>query len=245
MEKSAITKTALIVGATSSLAQAMCRTLAGRGWRLVLAGRDAAELDIVSADLKARFHATSRTVRCDFLAPEFSPPQFLHDAGDFTHLIMAAGDMGNGNAHDLADIAYTMHVNYTAPAQICAAAAEQLSARGGGSIVIISSVAGDRGRGKILAYGSAKAALTAFASALRQAYSKQHVDVMTVKPGFVDTSMTWGMTSPLMARREDVAETIIEAMEKKKDVIYVPGFWRLIMLIIRHIPESIFKRLSF
>lgn len=235
----------LIVGATSSLAQALCRKLAAHGHKLALAGRDMEELNILAADLNIRHGAACTVLHADFLDPDFTVRPFIERAGDFKTLIMAAGDMGNGNIQSLSDIAFTIHLNYTLPAQICAAAAESLERRGGGRVTIISSVAGDRGRARIAAYGSAKAALTSFASALRQAYAKRGVHVMTVKPGYVDTPMTWGMTSRLIAGREYVAGKIIEAMDKKKDVVYVPWFWRWMMLIIRHMPEALFKRLAF
>lgn len=236
--------TALIVGATSSLAQALCRRLAVRGYTLALAGRDAEELATLAADLRVRSGKDCYTVAVDFLDPQFSVVDFLKDAGDFTHLVLAAGDMGSGDLSDVSDIAYVTHVNFTVPAQIAATAAAWFAEKGKGTIVFISSVAGDRGRAKVGVYGSAKAALSNFASALRNAYTKKGVHILTAKPGFTDTPMTWGMTSPLMAGREAVAEKIVEAMEKKKDVVYAPWFWRFIMLVIGHIPERIFKRLS-
>ena len=110
--------------------------------------------------------------------------------------------------------------------------------------MLISSIAGDRGRQSNYAYGSAKAALNAFASGLRNRFFKQGVHVVTVKPGFLDTPMTWGMQSPLIASREIAAEYIIYAMKVRKNIVYVPFFWRYIMLIIIHIPEAIFKRLK-
>ncbi len=236
--------TVLVVGATSSLAQALCRMLAARGFQLVLTGRDPVELRMQTADLQTRYSVSCGAIAADFLSPEFSAEALLAAVGEFSHLIIASGEMGSGNIADTADIAYTAHLNYTVPAQIAAAAAKQLEG-GNGSIVIISSVAGDRGRAKIAAYGSAKAALSAFASALRQAYAKRGVHVLTVKPGFTDTPMTWGMQTPLMASREAVAKKILRAMEKKKNTIYAPFFWRFIMLAIVHIPERVFKRLAF
>ena len=235
---------ALVVGATSSLAQALCRVLAKRGYSLTLAGRDEEELQLLASDIAVRFGSECRLMRADLAAPDFSPEECVALAGEFDSLILATGDMGNGDNRDLVNLSYVTHLNYTVPAQLAAAAAEQMAARGGGTIVVISSVAGDRGRQSNYAYGSAKAALSTFASGLRNRYAKERVHVLTVKPGFVDTPMTWGMKSPLIAARESVAETIARAMKKKKNVIYTPFFWRFIMLIIRHIPEPIFKRLK-
>lgn len=234
----------LIVGATSSLAEALCRELAGRGHKLMLAGRDAQALKILSDDLAVRYGTLCETLAWDMLSPEFSAQKFIDQSGDFSRMVIATGDMGSGNNVDIANIAYVLRINYTIPAQIAALAAEKLAARKSGHITIISSVAGDRGRQSNYAYGSAKAALSAFASGLRNRYFKQGVQVLLVKPGFVDTPMTWPMKSPLVARRERVARDIARAMEKGTDVLYTPWFWRFIMLIICHIPEKIFKRLS-
>lgn len=237
-------KTVWIIGATSSLAQSICQLLAQKGYALVLSGRDAYELELLRSDLVTRHRSDCRVVMCDFLAADFSPAALVSQAGEFDHVILATGDMGSGDADSIDNLAYVTYLNYTAPAQIALLAAQALRQQEDGSVVIISSIAGDRGRGSNFAYGSAKAALTAFASGLRNRYCKLGVHVATVKPGFTDTTMTWGMKTPLMASRESVAKKIVRAMEKQKNVIYAPWFWRWIMLIIRHIPEAIFKRLS-
>jgi len=236
--------TILMVGATSSLAQSMCHVLAREGHSLILSGRDEEELNLLACDLVVRHNVPCLILAADFLSPDFTTESFIRNAGAFDHLIIATGTMGNGDPLSLSDIAFTSHINYTLPAQIATLAAMRFAEKKQGSIVIISSIAGDRGRQSNYAYGSAKAALTAFASGLRNYFCKHGVHVMTVKPGFTDTPMTWGMQSPLMAGRDYVAEKIIAAMVRKKDVIYVPFFWRYIMLIIRHIPEGIFKRLK-
>jgi decaprenylphospho-beta-D-erythro-pentofuranosid-2-ulose 2-reductase len=237
-------RTALVVGATSSLAQSLCRGLAARGFEMILAGRDGEELELLSADLTARHGVACRTMLADLASPTFDAGQFAVDAGDVSHAVIAAGVMGNADPTDLHDIAYVAHLNYTVPAQIAAAVSAQMHQHGGGTLIVISSVAGDRGRQSNMAYGAAKAALTAFASGLRNYYAKRGVHVMTVKPGFTDTPMTWGMKSPLMAGREYVAAKILAAMDKGRNSIYVPWFWQFIMLIICHIPEKIFKKLK-
>ena len=237
-------ETVLIIGATSSLAQAICRQLAQQGYALILAGRDAEELELLAADLTTRHNSATAILIADFLNVDFSAEQLIHDAGAFNHIIIATGDMGDSDPTNPNNIAYTIWLNYTVPAQIATLAALHLAATGKGTITLISSVAGDRGRQSNYAYGSAKAALTTFASGLRNRLYKEGIHVMTVKPGFIDTPLTWGMQSPLIASREYAAGCIVRAMQKRKNVIYVPFFWRYIMLIIIHIPEKIFKRLS-
>lgn len=237
-------RTALVIGATSSMAQSLCRGLAARGYALVLAGRDEEELKLLSKDVRTRSDIPCRTLKLDLMDGHLDPSAFFDQAGDCDDVIIAAGDMGASDPTDIPNLATTIQVNYTVPAQLATMAAIRLSERKDGRIVIVSSVAGDRGRQSNYAYGSAKAALSTFAAGLRNRFFKQGVHVMTVKPGFIDTPMTWDMSSPLVASREYVAEKIIAAMEKRKDVIYVPFFWRFIMLIIIHIPEKIFKRLS-
>ena len=237
-------KTALIIGATSSLAQTLCRRLAARGYALILAGRDERELELLAGDLTARYDAPCTSVVFDMLEEKFSATQLIERAGHFDTLIMAAGDMGSGEQDDLANLAHVARANYLVPSQILSVAAEAMADGGGGTIAVITSVAGDRGRASNYEYGAAKAALSAFASGLRNRYASRRVHVMTVKPGFIDTPMTWGMTSPLIARREAVAEAIIHGIENKKNSIYTPWFWGIIMLIICHIPEAIFKRLK-
>ena len=235
----------LVLGATSSLAQAICRKLARRGYPVILAGRDEQELSMLASDISLRYQTQVSVLKFDMADTNFSAELLIQGAPDFGHVILAAGDMGTQVVEDLHNIALTAQYNYVLPAQLATAAALRLIAdQKKGTIAIISSVAGDRGRQSNYAYGSAKAGLTAFASGLRNRFITQGIHVMTVKPGFIDTPMTWGMQSPLIASREYVARKIVGAMEAKKDVIYVPFFWRYIMLIITSIPESVFKKLK-
>lgn len=236
--------TALIIGATSSLAQTIARIMAARGYALILAARDEEELSLLASDVTARYGVPARTLRFDLLDLDFSAGELISAAGDFSHAIIVAGDMADGNSQSNDTITRTANLNYVLPAHIANEAARVLVGKAYGSIAIVSSVAGDRGRQSNYAYGSAKAALTAFASGLRNYCFSRGVHVMTVKPGFIDTPMTWGMQSPLIAGRDFVARAIVDGLEAKKDVIYVPFFWRYIMLIICNVPEKIFKKLK-
>ncbi|MBT8127471.1 MAG: SDR family NAD(P)-dependent oxidoreductase, partial [Gammaproteobacteria bacterium] len=117
--------------------------------------------------------------------------------------------------------------------------------KGQGTIAVISSVAGDRGRQSNYVYGSAKGTVTLYLQGLRNRLHKSNVNVITVKPGFVDTPMTSGMNKGLLwAKPEKIADTIFRAIDRRRDVVYAPWFWRYIMLIIRMIPELLFKRLN-
>jgi len=124
--------------------------------------------------------------------------------------------------------------------------AERMAQKGCGSVVLISSAAGDRGRQSNYFYGTSKAAVTTFAQGLRNHVFKHGVQVLTVKPGFVDTPMTANIAKggPLWATPEQIADCIETGLQKKKDVIYAPWFWQIIMLVIKNLPEVIFKRLG-
>ena len=139
-----------------------------------------------------------------------------------------------------------MMVNYVGAVSVMEVIAGEMQKEGKGCIVGISSVAGDRGRASNYFYGSAKAGFSAYLSGLRNRMHSHGVHVMTVKPGFVRTRMTAGLDlpGPLTAEPEQVASDIFRAVKKKKNVLYTKGIWRIIMLIIRHIPEGIFKKLS-
>jgi short-subunit dehydrogenase len=138
-------------------------------------------------------------------------------------------------------------VNLTAAACLLELFAARMEARGRGWIAGISSVAGDRGRQSNYIYGAAKAGLTAYLAGLRNRLAKKGVHVVTVKPGFVDTPMTHGMVnpkSPLVASPERVAAGIVRAIRRRRNVVYLPWFWRAIMGVVTRVPEAIFKRMK-
>ena len=140
----------------------------------------------------------------------------------------------------------TINVNYTGAVSILNIIANDMEKNKNGFIVGVSSVAGDRGRRTNYIYGSTKAAFSAYLSGLRNRLYESKIQVLTVKPGFVATKMTQhlDLSAKLTAQPEDVALDIYNAQQKGKDVLYTKGIWRLIMLIIKHIPEFIFKRMS-
>lgn len=238
----------LIIGATSGMAKSIAREFASKGFDLYLSGRDADSLKILADDIKTRTGRDAEAVILDVtdFASHRSVYESLNPAP--AGVICAAGFLGTQEAaqRDFSVAKQIIDTNYTGPASILNIAAEKMEEAKEGFIIGISSVAGDRGRKSNYIYGSAKSAFTEYLSGLRNRLFDSGVHVMTVKPGFVNTKMTAGMDLPekLTAQPEDVAKDIYRAWEKKKDVIYTKGIWRFIMLIIRHIPEFKFKRMS-
>lgn len=235
----------LIIGARSDIGRALARTYAQQGAEVILAGRG--DLGPELQDLTVRTQGKAWTVACD--VTDAAPDAFFDQLGQVPGtVVMVAGLLGDQDrsAADDAAAALVMETNYTGPARYLLAATRRMQGVAGGCIIGISSVAGERGRGSNFIYGSAKAGFTAFLSGLRNAEAKRGLHVMTVKPGFVATQMTAGMKlpPPLTAQPEDVAAAILKAHLAGKDEIYVLGRWRLVMAIIRAIPERIFKKLS-
>jgi short-subunit dehydrogenase len=237
----------LIIGARSDIAAALAHAYGARGCDLILAARDPEALATAKADLEIRHRVTVRLVACDVTAPD--PEPFFDGLGETPGtVVMVAGFMGDQNqsAADPSLAQVVMETNYNGPARILLTAARRMAERGSGAIIGISSVAGDRGRASNFIYGSAKAGFTAFLSGLRGAMVKSGVSVITVKPGYVATRMTAGMTlpAPLTAQPGEVAEAIVRAQLKDHDLIYVRPIWLPIMTIIRLVPERLFKRMK-
>jgi short-subunit dehydrogenase len=244
-----MTETWIILGATSAMARALSRRLAERGANLVLAGRDSAELKALATDLTARGAASAEPATFDARdAASFEPIlKKLELAEGEINAAVFVGSMPSQAAVD-ADpglIATVAVDNFSGPAEFLTRLAPMLEARAGGTVVGVSSVAGDRGRIGNYVYGAAKAGFATYLSGLRNRLTRAGGHVVTVKPGFVDTAMTWGVPGMfLVASPDKVARDILRAVEKKRNVIYTPGFWWAIMTIIRHIPEPLFKKLS-
>jgi len=166
--------------------------------------------------------------------------------GEVDVVLLAHGTLPDNAAcaNDPALAVREFNTNGTSTIALMAAAAQRLQAQGHGTLAVISSVAGDRGRASNYLYGSAKAAVTAFASGLRQRLGGSGVNVLTIKPGFVDTPMTQAFRKgPLWASPQAVARGIVHAIERRRAVAYLPGFWWVIMRVITHIPEPLFRRI--
>lgn len=239
----------IILGASSAMARATARALAANGAGLLLAGRDAADLAAIAADCRLRGARFAEAVTFDARdAAGFQP--LLDRAAAEEGILNAAVFVGSMPAQaevdaDPALIGRVAAENFAGPAEFLHRLAPMLEARGGGTIVGVGSVAGDRGRLGNYAYGAAKAAFHTYLSGLRNRLGRAGVHVLTVKPGFVDTAMTWGLPGMfLVASPDAAARAILKAVRKRRNVIYVPFFWRWIMLIIRQVPEPIFKKLK-
>lgn len=235
----------LILGARSDIGRALAKGYAAKGCEVILAARGDISAD--ATDLALRTQAKVRAVSVDIT--DGGADAFFDSLGVVPGtVVMVAGllgDQAESAAHDEI-AAKIMDSNYNGPARYLLAAARRMANVPDACIIGISSVAGERGRASNFIYGSAKAGFTAFLSGLRNAHAKTGLHVMTVKPGFVRTQMTAGMKlSPVMtAEPEQVADAILKAQAKKADVIYTLARWRLVMAIIRAIPEPIFKKLS-
>ena len=238
----------LIVGASSDIAKACAREYAKNGYDLYLASRDSKSLEDFKKDIEVRTARVVKLVDLDIL--DFDSHQEFWDSLDEKPLgvISAVGYLGNQKKaqSDFSEAKRIIDTNYTGLVSLFNIIADDFEARRSGFIVGISSVAGDRGRKSNYIYGSAKAGFSAYLSGLRNRLYSSQVQVVTVKPGFVDTKMTKGMDLPkkLTAKPNEVAKDIFNAQQKGKDIVYTKWIWRYIMLIIKLIPEWQFKKMS-
>ncbi|MCX7738188.1 MAG: SDR family oxidoreductase [Hydrogenothermaceae bacterium] len=238
----------LIVGAKSDICMALAEVYAKNNNNLYLAGRNITELEDFRRDLNIRYGVDVRLVELD--VTDFnSHKRILSSLNPRPEgLVYCAGYMTDQKKCEESweETLKTINTNYTGAVSITNIFANELEKTGKGFIIGISSVAGERGRMSNYIYGSSKAGFTAYLSGLRARLHKKGVHVMTVKPGFVRTKMTKNLKLPplLTADPEEVAKAIYRSQQKKVDVLYVRGIWRFIMMIIKLIPERLFKKLS-
>jgi short-subunit dehydrogenase len=239
----------LIIGATSGIAQAVARRYAQQGVRMCLLARSADKLAITAADLTARGAARVHTIVWD--ADEtLSITSALDGAwqvfGNFDVALIAHGTLPD-QLRTQSDLDYALaqlRINGVSAIACMAVLAQRMEPQGQGVIAVIGSVAGDRGRGSNYTYGAAKAAVDIYAAGLRHRLYACGIHVLTIKPGFVATPMTAGLDLPakLTVTPEVVAADIQRAIERRKNVLYTPWFWAVIMLIIRWVPSAVFHR---
>lgn len=240
----------LIIGATSAIAQATARLFAEHGDRIFLAGRNPDKLAAMKNDLSIR--GAEQIETAIFEATDFdSHPRLIEEAfhlmGGLDTVLIAQGTLPDQKKCE-ASVEETLReisINALSTISFLTLLSNRFEKQGSGLIAVLSSVAGDRGRKSNYIYGSAKATVTTFLQGLRNRLASSGVHVMTIKPGFVDTPMTVGFKKGLLwATPESVAKSIVKGMEKKRDVLYTPFFWRGIMLLIRSIPEKVFKKMN-
>ncbi len=238
----------LILGGGSDIGLAVAHRFAQVGHPVQLAARRIDELEADRSDLMLRYGVDVSLHPFDVLDAA-SHEQFVQRLPALPEIAVCAVGLLGDQKKDESDVqaaAMVMRSNFEGPASILAVLANHFEQRGSGTIVGISSVAGDRGRASNYIYGSAKAGFTAYLSGLRNRLAKKGVHVTTVLPGFVATKMTAGMDLParLTAQPAELAVAIEKAVRKRQDVIYVKRIWALVMLIIRLLPERLFKRTS-
>jgi len=238
----------LILGGRSDIAKAVAHKFAGNGFNIYLAARNHQELERDVKDIEIRYQIKAQSVEFDVL--DFNSHQAFYDSLQEKPfgVVCSVGYLGNQKKAELDfnEADKIIRTNYSGCVSMLSIIARDFEKRQTGVIIGISSVAGDRGRQSNYYYGSAKAGFSAYLSGLRNRLSKSNVPVLTVKPGFVDTKMTEGMGLPplLTAQPEEVADDIYRAWEKRKDVVYTKWFWRWIMLVIKNIPELLFKKMK-
>lgn len=238
----------LIIGAKSDIAKEVAREYAKNGYDLYLAARDTKELEDFQQDIKIRSNIDVKLKEFDMA--KFETHQEFYESLEPKPLgvIVVAGYMAEQKEceNDFTKTLNTINVNYTGAVSILNIISNDMEKNKNGFIVGVSSVAGDRGRKANYIYGSSKAAFSNYLSGLRNRLSESKVNVLTVKPGFVATKMTEHLDLPekLTASAEEVAKDIFKAQQKGKDILYTKGIWKFIMLIIKNIPEFIFKKMS-
>jgi short-subunit dehydrogenase len=241
----------LILGATSAIAQAYARRRAAQGASFILAGRREDRLTANAADLVACGAKSAEVFAADLAAIEKVDDNLRAMAARFgapDEVLLAYGIMGEQAAaeQDLAQARALIDCNYTSAALWVLGLIRDKPAASRLTIVGIGSVAGDRGRAKNYIYGSTKAAFDRFLEGLTHKHDGSDIRIIRVRPGFVDTPMTAGMQKggPLWATPDQVATDIERAVAKGKRVVYTPWFWWVIMMIIRHLPWFVFRRLK-
>lgn len=252
-----------VLGATKGMGREIARLLAERGDAIALLGRNLAELERSAADLAQRAHAgqaqrgqeardpLTTSIHCDLSKPDnFGEviKQARRDLGGLDGVIVTAAQFATQDAleADGERARELLTVNVANTIAFCEEARRDLMAHGKGSLVVFSSVAGDRGRKPVGIYGASKAAISAYMEAMDHKFQDQGLHALCVKPGFVRTSMTAGLPEPPFAGDADqVAKAVVKAMDKKRPMIYAPGMWRWIMLVIRSLPRFVMRRVNF
>lgn len=238
----------LIIGATSAIAEETARLFAKDRERLFLVGRNESKMISLSRDLALRGAEQVDYAVLDLIQTDCHPDvieKALQSMGGLDTVLIAHGSLPDQNACQVS-VEMTLKeigINFLSVISFLTLLGNFFEKQGSGTIAVISSVAGDRGRMSNYVYGCSKAALDAFLSGLRGRLYRSGVQVITIKPGFVDTPMTVTFKKGfLWASAESVGKGVYRAIQKRQPVVYLPGFWRMIMFVIRSIPERFFER---
>ena len=241
-----------VLGATKGMGRALARLMAARGDAVFLLGRDEKDLQKSARDLEVRAGKGRVGIAvCDLERPEtFGPALDAAEKalGGLDTVVVTAGLFAPQDRLEAdPELARRLLlVDFTNTVVFCEAARVRLLARGGGTLCAFSSVAGERGRKPVILYGAAKAGLTRYLEGLDHKFRSSGLRTICVKPGFVKTSMTEGLTPPPFAGEPDaVAATVLRAIDRGTPVVYAPAIWRLVMLVIRNLPRLVMRRLSF
>jgi short-subunit dehydrogenase len=243
-------KRILALGATSAIAQAALRLLAEKGAVFFLVGRNAQKLIAVRDDLLTRGAGAATVFVADLDDTRAHPAMLAHAVsvlGGIDVALLAHGVLGEQAVAqmDYATAEAILRTNFLSAVSLVTWLANYFEAEGRGTIAVVSSVAGDRGRKTNYVYGASKGGLNIFLDGVRNRIDRAGVQVLTIKPGFVATPMTAHLKkNALFAEPGRVGKDIVRAIEKRKDVVYSPPFWGLIMLVVRSIPRRIFKRMN-
>ncbi|MDF2859443.1 MAG: short-chain dehydrogenase [Neobacillus sp.] len=239
----------VILGALSGIASAVAYKFAEEGHNLLLAGRNVDMMENMASDISIRFNVQVKALFFD--AMEFTRhEEFLKNClqfGEIKGVILCYGYLGDQKKAQLCfeEARHIIDTNYTSCVSILHLLANYFEKKQSGFICGITSVAGDRGRQSNYMYGASKGAFSIYLQGLRNRLSPYGVHVITVKPGFVDTKMTYGQEGMfLVASPQKVARDIYLGIQKSKNIIYTPFFWKWIMLIIKNIPEVVFKKMK-
>jgi NAD(P)-dependent dehydrogenase (short-subunit alcohol dehydrogenase family) len=246
-----------ILGATKGIGRALARQLAERGDALFLLGRNATDLEAAAHDLALRAPAGSQApghAPCDLEDPASFAPALAEAEkalGGLEAVVVTGGLFGTQDQleGDAELRRRVLDVDFARTVEFCEVARERLLARPGrwgGRLMVLSSVAGDRGRKPVVLYGAAKAGLSAYLEGLDHRFAASRLQVITVKPGFIRTAMTSGLPeAPFAADPEEIAPALVRALDRGTPVVYVPGIWRLVMLVVRNLPRAVMRRVGF
>lgn len=240
----------LVLGGSSEIARAVVRELVlRRARRVVLAGRPSAELEAAADEARSLGATDVATATLDVTDVDSITPIIngVFDAhGDFDLIVMAVGILGDQLAEeaDPAAAARVITTNFTGPAAACLVVAGRLRSQGHGTLAVLSTVAGERVRRANFIYGSSKAGLDGFCQGLGDSLVGSGARLLIVRPGFVHTRMTTGMPpAPLSTTAEQVAKVMVGGLEKKADVVWAPPPFRWLMVVMRHLPRALWRRI--